>query len=174
LGVSEAVSKLFLRHQYMLMDYVHGLVRNAADAEDLFQETSIRILALFELPGPEKDFPAWCRGVARNLILHYWRDRRRERDMQVLEAADLAYREADADAGEWEFRRLALADCVKALPPASREMLDQHYLKGWTSGEIGRRQKRTATSVRMWLSRVRRQLLDCIEGRLAGEVGHGN
>lgn len=173
MSVSASVTKWFLQHQYMLMDYVHGLVRNAADAEDIFQEVSVRILAQPKLPVPEGDFPAWCRGVARNLVLHYWRDRRRERDVSILEAADLAYREADAEAREWEFRRLALADCLKTLPPASRGMLDQHYLRGWTSAEIGRRQKRTATSVRMWLSRVRRQLLDCIDGRLADEAGSG-
>jgi RNA polymerase sigma-70 factor (ECF subfamily) len=173
LGVSASVSKWFLQHQYMLMDYIHGLVRNSADAEDLFQEVSVRILELPGLPVPERDFAAWCRGVARNLVLHYWRDRRRRCSVRILEAADLAYSEADAGAGEWDSRRLALADCLKELPPASREMLDQRYLQGQTPSEIGKRRNRTAAAVRVWLYRLRRQLQHCIDGRVAGEVGGG-
>ncbi len=71
---SESLSQLFLQHRFMLMSYLRALVRDPNDAEDLFQEVGLRVMHSESVPTDPSQFAAWCRGVARNLVLHYWRN----------------------------------------------------------------------------------------------------
>lgn len=50
--------------------------------------------------------------------------------------------------------RRALATCA----PADREMLEKHYLAGYTSAELGRQKGCTAVAVRVRLFRARRRI----------------
>jgi RNA polymerase sigma-70 factor (ECF subfamily) len=162
----------------MLMSYIHALVRNANDAEDLFQEVGVVILGKSDVPLESRQFAAWCRGIARNLVLHYWRTKRRAKVLpssRLLDALDVAYDEADASpddehfAGRWHL----LAECLAQLPQRAREVLRMRYVLGYQSPQIGRRVKRSAEAVRQMLFRIRARLLECVEARMAGEGEHG-
>jgi RNA polymerase sigma factor (sigma-70 family) len=52
----------------------------------------------------------------------------------------------------------ALAKCA----PADREMLEKHYLAGYTSAELGRQRGCTAVAVRVRLLRARRRIRETI------------
>ncbi len=52
----------------------------------------------------------------------------------------------------------ALANCA----PADREILEKHYLAGYTSEELGRQRGCTAVAVRVRLLRARRRILETI------------
>ncbi len=73
-----SLSTRFMAERHSLMGFIYGMVRELATAEDLFQEVWIRLQAAVERGEPIADPGKWCRGVARNLILHYWRDQRRQ------------------------------------------------------------------------------------------------
>jgi RNA polymerase sigma-70 factor (ECF subfamily) len=170
------VSGLFLQQRDMLLSYIHALVRDPDAAEDLFQQVVICILEREELPCPPEAFPAWCRGVARNLILHHWRDRRRRRAVPsglLIDAVDLAFREVDEQADFYQLRSAALAECLKWVPARQRQLLTLRYTEDLTSQEIGQRLRRTAGAVRKEIARLRSQLRECIEAHLAlrGEYG---
>lgn len=55
--------------------------------------------------------------------------------------------------------RRALAKCA----PADREMLEKHYVAGYTSAELGRQRGCTAVAVRVRLLRARRRIRETIE-----------
>ena len=174
----QVISGLFLRQREMLLSYIHALVRDPDAAEDLFQQVGICILEREELPCAPEAFPAWCRGVARNLILHHWRDQRRRRALPsglLIEAVDLAYREADEQADFYQMRSAALTECLKQVPARQRQLLALRYTENLTSQEIGQRLRRTAEAVRKEIARLRHQLRGCIEARLSlgGEYGLG-
>jgi RNA polymerase sigma-70 factor (ECF subfamily) len=172
MSASEAVSRVFLRHQFMLMDYVRGLVRDPHDADDLFQEVGVKILAKSSVPQGDAAFAAWARGVARNTVLHHWRAKRRRRvipSSRLLDVVDRAYQEADAGADEMTDRRRVLEDCIRGVPEKTRKILKMRYCEGLKSATIAERLRSTATAVRMTISRVRRELFGCVEKRLAGE-----
>ena len=165
----------FLRHEAMLKEFILALVRDPHDADDVFQEVGVRILSQAEPPREPDRFPAWCRGIARNVLLHHWRSRRRgqafhERFANVVETA---YQEADAEGEEWNDHRIALADCLKKVPEESRRVLDLRYAEGLLSGEIARRLERSATAVRMLIMRVREGLDACVRRRLAARPDGG-
>ena len=170
MGSDENVSRLFLKHRHMLMDYVQGLVRSAEDAEDIFQEVGLRVLAKSEAPATEGEFAAWCRGIARNLVLHHWRTKSRAKVVasgRLLDIVDRAYSEADEQRELWAERRSALGECLKQLPERSRALLEHRYRLGRTSAELGSRLKRSAAAIRVTISRIRKKIQECVERRAA-------
>jgi RNA polymerase sigma factor (sigma-70 family) len=174
----QVISGLFLQQRHMLLSYIHALVRDPDAAEDLFQQVGICILEREELPCPPEAFPAWCRGVARNLILHHWRDQRQRRAIPsglLIDAVDLAYSEMDSHADFYQLRSAALAECLKRVPARQRQLLALRYTENLTSQEIGQRSRRTAEAVRQEIARLRSQLRECIETRLSlgEEYGSG-
>jgi RNA polymerase sigma-70 factor, ECF subfamily len=64
----------------------------------------------------------------------------------------------------------ALRECLQRLPPASGEIVRDHYFDNHTAEEIAGRQGKRGGAVRMLLLRIRRGLAECVRRRLAGEV----
>ncbi len=165
-------SRLFIRHQKMLKSFIRSLVPHKSDAEDILQEVGIRIVAgKADLVDPTA-FPAWARGMARNLVLHHRRAWRRRQDLPSTRYMDLvesAFAEADAQDDLWNHRRTALSLCLQGVPSSDRELLTQRYVGSLTADAIANQQGRTAVAVRVALLRLRRALLQCVKRRL-GEV----
>jgi RNA polymerase sigma-70 factor (ECF subfamily) len=168
---SEETVRLFMRHQRMVGEFIRTLVPDPNDADDLLQEVSVIVLAKSNPPADPQQFPGWCRGVARNVVLHHWRDRKKtvtSPSAGFLEAVELAYQEGDSKEDEMDLRRRALRECLKQLPETSRNLLELRYVRRAPSDEVARALGRSAAGVRMALMRVRQALSACIEGRMAG------
>ncbi len=166
----ESLSRLFLQHRHLLLSYIHALVRDSNDAEDIFQEVGVRVMKKEQAPTDSREFAAWCRGIARNLVLHHWRSKQRNpvvANERLLDMLELAYQEAEPAEELSKQRSIALADCLRLLPDHSRDVINMRYFEGLTSVEIGERLERSSAAVRKVLSRVRAQLEECIESRLA-------
>lgn len=169
----EDVVRLFMSYQRTLREFILSLVPDPNDADDILQEVSVVVLAKSEPPEDLGKFPGWCRGVARNVALHHWRDRRKTMtppSTRFLEAVELAYQEGDAREDEMNLRRRALQECLKKLPESSRNLLELRYVRRAPSGEVARTLGQSAAAVRMSLMRVRQALGACIQGRMAGEA----
>jgi RNA polymerase sigma-70 factor (ECF subfamily) len=176
----DRIRRLFLSQQFRLMDYLGGLVRHVHDAEDLFQEVSLVILGKEDDPTVPTDpatFAAWCRGVARNHVLHYWRSRGRSRvhlDERIAELADLAFTEAEAAEDDPVLdpaHRLALGGCLEQIDGLGRDVLEARYVAGRTCEDIARDMGKAAGGIRMLLMRLRDRLRQCIETRVQAEGG---
>lgn len=162
---------VFLSQRHRLMAFIQGLVRNPSVSEDIFQEVWVRF-AEASASGVIIEYKsAWCRAVARNLIFHYWRDRKGELlvgDPELLSLVESAFDETESHLAEAELRRESLANCLRLLPEKSRELLKLKYYAGLSAKAIGRSFKQSPESVLMALSRVRRIMAKCIKGRMKG------
>lgn len=159
----------------MILSYVRALVRNTHDADELFQEIGVRILELDQLPCDEDKFPAYCRGIAKNVILHYWRSQRRSKlvpNSELVDLFDLAYTEAEARDDLSGLRTSALGECLELLPEEKRQVLGLRFADGLRSDQIAAATDRTTEAVRKELSRLYAQLQQCIKKRLAWEESH--
>src|SRR5947207_6768492 len=67
------------RHQSQLFGYIHSLVRDLNDADDLFQQTTVILWNKFADFDQERSFIAWGCGVARLEIANFLRARGRQR-----------------------------------------------------------------------------------------------
>ena len=165
----EHIARNFLKHQDLLRDYIRGLVRDAHAAEDLFQELGVQVLSHGQPPEDPQEFVRWSRGVARNLVLHYWRSSRRSKVIAceaLLDSVDQAYDEAHAEPDFWTARRTLLAECMEQLPEHSRGLLKGHYVEGRPLAELAADEGRTEAAVKMALLRIRQGLKKCVPARL--------
>src|ERR1700683_5631653 len=77
-GDLDALSALVARYQNRLYRYLLRLVRDSADAEDLFQQTWIRVAEQIRRYDSSRNFDAWLFTLARNLAIDHLRRRRPE------------------------------------------------------------------------------------------------
>ncbi len=84
----DLLSRLIEQYQYRLLRYLIHLSGDQATAEDLFQETWIRILERGDQYNGRDNFAAWLMRIARNLTIDYLRQRRTVSLDQLMEADD--------------------------------------------------------------------------------------
>ena len=77
----ELLDTLILRYQHRLLRYLLYLTSNREQAEDLFQETWMRVLLRGDQFNGNARFDTWLFTIARNLVI----DMRRKRSMLSLE-----------------------------------------------------------------------------------------
>ena len=87
-GDLEALSTLLTRYQNRLYRYLLRMVRQPAEAEDLFQQTWLRVAEKIQQYDPRRTFEAWLFTLARNLAIdHLRRVRPQSLDEPIGDAA---------------------------------------------------------------------------------------
>lgn len=163
------------QEQARLRAFVRALGVRTEAVDDFAQDA---LIVAFEKrhtfgEGGQSDFGAWVRGIARKLVANAVRKDIRRRQLLSAGVTDLLLlvhpEELHPLVREGDEERLdALADCVKALPDHSRELVTLRYFEELSPGDIGSRLERSANDVRQILFRIRRGLLSCVERRLSG------
>jgi RNA polymerase sigma-70 factor, ECF subfamily len=158
------------RHQSQLFGYIHSLVRDLNDADDVFQQTTVVLWNKFSEFDRQRSFIAWACGVARLEVSTFLRSRSRRR-LYFTDELNLLLIQAQAQLtpSELEDRRAALVRCVQKLRERDRQLLDDCY------GDTGvnataERQGRSTQSVHNSLRRIRRALFECIRRTLVQEA----
>jgi RNA polymerase sigma-70 factor (ECF subfamily) len=162
----------FVATRHSLFAFIYGFTRNPHDAEDLFQEVWVRFARALAEGAEIQDQAKWCRGTARNLVLHYWRDRRQDAtpsDPELLDLVEQAFEEQSAGQDQWRARQEALSACIEEMPERSRQLLRLKYEESLSAGEVANRFHQTTAAVLMALSRVRKALRDCAQKKLGLE-----
>lgn len=162
----------FQRDRLRLIAYIRALVGDADLTEDIFQEISVLVLQKADEFIPGRDLQAWCRGMARNVILREREKCRRLRPFEgerLLELVDAAFAE-NGGPDPAEGHRSSLRDCLGMLAAPSRTLVELRYQGGCSLREVARKLGRTEGAVQVALSRVRKWLLECIERRARSGV----
>ncbi|MCC7083961.1 MAG: sigma-70 family RNA polymerase sigma factor [Pirellulales bacterium] len=160
---------LLTRHKHQIFNLIFCMVQSLADAEDVFQQTTMVLWNKFDEFQPGTEFGAWASRVARFRALNFIRSKRRER---VLFSEDLVVQLAETrfDSAEMQDARLrALASCREKLSQADQMLLSVCYGGGTTIREAAKLIGRPVGAVYDSLSRIRGALYDCIERTLAKE-----
>src|SRR3954468_9432123 len=116
------------RSQTRLYGYIHSLVRDLNDADDLFQQTTLILWKKFGEFDPQRSFFSWACGIARFEVANFLRSRGRQR-LYFSDDLNLLLVEAQQELAddEREARRDALAGCVEKLRQRDRELLRECY-----------------------------------------------
>jgi RNA polymerase sigma-70 factor, ECF subfamily len=157
--------------QARLYGYIHSLIPDINDADDLYQQTALVLWNKFAAFDRSRDFFAWACGVARGEAANFARRRTRQR-LYLSADVNLLLVEAHAEFtdAERDDRRAALTQCVEKLPPADRELLAECYRDERTGEGVhaaADRRNRSSHSVYNSLRRIRKALFDCINRTLA-------
>jgi RNA polymerase sigma-70 factor (ECF subfamily) len=158
------------RHQSQVYGYIHSLVRDLNDADDVFQQTTLVLWNKFAEYDRQRSFVAWACGVARIEVASFLRSRSRQRlyftdDLNLL----LVEAQEKLTVDELEERRAALVRCMQKLRDRDRQLLDACYSNGGVNA-TAQRQGRSAHSVHNSLRRIRRALFECIRRTLVQDA----
>src|SRR3954452_16676581 len=173
---AKEITTEFLSNRQQLMAFIYGLVRDPQIAEDIFQETWLKLANAVQEGTIIQSSTKWCRAVAKNLVLQHWRQQRNAKvlaDSSLLEFLDFV--ELAFEENPWKStsdRQQALNDCVAALPAKSQRLLSLKYSDGESIQQIASAMEQTAAAVVKALLRLRQALSICVEKKLKlGELG---
>ena len=162
--------KLFLKVQPAVRSYLLSLLRNAVDADDVFQEVS---LVLWERFGDYDDkfpFLNWAFGIARNHVARWRRASPRSRAWLPPDVEEkLAVTHAELE-DELAPRRVALRTCVEKLGAHARELLSLRYEQLQSLQQIAQGRGMTLNAVNKALGKIRKFLSDCTGGTRLEEM----
>jgi len=114
---------LFAEHRDRLFGYILTLVGRRADAEDLFQETSLVLWRHFVNYNPERDFMPWARTIAFNQVRNY--RRKQYRDRQIIELYYGTDHTAEQLAGHFGRSVYAVRKVIRRIRRALLECVDK-------------------------------------------------
>jgi RNA polymerase sigma-70 factor, ECF subfamily len=160
--------RLLTRHERRVYAYILSLVPNWADADEILQETNVRLWQQFEKYEPGTDFGSWACTIARYQVLTFRKRTGRERVHFSQAFMEAVTREMEASAPEADSRRAALSDCIGKLTETSRRLVRLVYGGGSAVNKAAEQLGRPVPATYKALSRARQFLHDCIEQQLKG------
>ena len=161
----------FLSVQGDLRAFIGAVVRDPSLEEDLFQEIALTLWKLFDRYDTSRSFGAWARGVAATKIKEDRRLRARAPQAypdEVIEAVARGFTIDDEENNAWNERENALRDCLAGLPDNARRLITERYGQDETVDNIASGFCLSTEAVYQALSRVRKQLRECIQKRIRG------
>ena len=153
---------LLMAHQRQIYAFVHGMVPNSHDADDLFQETVMRMWSKFDSFDPGTDFASWGITVARFTILaarKRFAQRKRafseELQTQLLQQAEQIF-------SKFDYRVEILKLCIKKLNDRDYELIRLRYEEEIPVKTIAYKAGRSCQSIYKRIARIHNLLSTCI------------
>lgn len=161
--------RLLAEHAPAVRLYVRSMMPGYEGADDLAQETLVRLWekrAQFE---PGTHFKAWAFQIAKFLVMNQRRKLARSPvvllDEAVLEQIDREW--LARETGPTDAHHAALARCLATLKLEDRHLLHARYATEDSLETFAQRQGTRAGTLKARLYRLREALRVCIESRLA-------
>jgi RNA polymerase sigma-70 factor (ECF subfamily) len=162
---AERFLRLYTENQHRLSGFVHTLVPNWQDAEELIQESLLILWRKFDDFDAATNFFSWAARVAQFEVLNY----RRRRKHAGPQLSDVAIQEIAATAvavsTELELQREALKRCLDELPERDRRIVTLRYQETGTVERVAAAMGRSTSLVHKTLRRIRSRLLRCVRHR---------
>jgi RNA polymerase sigma-70 factor, ECF subfamily len=164
--------RLLAEHDRRLSAYIHTLIPSWTDAEDVVQNTKLRLWEQFDSFRRDGDFGAWAIAVANYMVRSHRRDSQRERVRFDDELLDKISRHIPSVSSSKDDDRMsALLECVKTLGEAGQTLLRRFMARRCKIKELADELGQSPSSVYTALFRVRWSLFDCVQKRLKEERG---
>jgi RNA polymerase sigma-70 factor (ECF subfamily) len=166
---TEAFLRLLNENERRLSLYVTGLIASPQYAQDVMQEGKIVMWRQFHQFELGTNFPAWARKILFYQTLAF--RRRSKKNAAEFLNESLLQKLSDESNSEkreekWQSRERALSQCVLKLKDDHREILELRYRDESSIEGISRKTERTEGAIYRLLSRLRKNLYDCVEREL--------
>lgn len=145
----------------------------AVDVDEVAQRSFVAAFARLDDYELGTNFGAWLFTIARFQLMTEATRLRRIADYHARYAPDLLQRELERRSSEppesCQARLAHLKTCLSALPEHLRRFVTWRYEEEIPLAEMSARSGRSVPAVKKLLWKLRRQLHDCVERRMAAE-----
>ena len=164
----EFVQRL-MASQSAMYAFIVSLLGGANDADDVLQETNMKLCRRCSQYDREQPFLRWAYTFARFEVMAYRKSKQRSRlvlDDELLSnvAAELEKSAEDADS-----RLKMLERCIERLNPRQRELISARYGRGEAVRDIAERLSRPENAMAALFYRLRKILADCVQTMIGKE-----
>ncbi|MCC8019335.1 MAG: sigma-70 family RNA polymerase sigma factor [Rikenellaceae bacterium] len=164
-GDESAISDLIERHRKRVCDYINMMVKNRDVADDIFQETFIKVVRFLREGRYTESgrFLSWVLRIAHNQVIDYFRQQKQQNQVTETDAGyDILNNRNLSEANvedklvlsqiQDDVRRL-----VDHLPEEQKEVVMMRYFGGLSFKEIA---EQTDVSINTALGRMRYALIN--------------
>jgi RNA polymerase sigma-70 factor (ECF subfamily) len=161
--------RLLSRHEPAVRAFIRTAVSDWDAVDEIMQEAGLVAWRKFDTLDSPDGFLPWLRIIAKFEVLKHRRAAARNRlvlDDDIVQA--LLDEEAADDNDRHRERQIALEKCLEKLPPARRELVLRAYAPDRPITALAAQLQKSPDAVYKMLSRLRRELADCVTRSLAG------
>ena len=164
-GDRKAISILIARHSKRVLDYIRMMVRNNEIADDIYQETFIKVVRFID-DGRYADngkFLSWVLRIAHNQVIDHFRQTKQVNNLSESDAGyDILNSKQFSDSTVedklvCEQIEKDLLRLVENLPEEQKEVVELRYFGGLSFKEIA---EQTNVSINTALGRMRYALIN--------------
>lgn len=164
---------LLTQNQAVLFGFLRTILANAADAEDVLQETNIALWNNVSSFESGTNFYAFATRIAYNKAIDHIRRRKKLGglvfDSDLMERLTKHMLEDQAHAADTS-RQSALETCINRLPPSDLDLIQRRYFQKQTIRDLVAATGKTETNLQYHFGRIRNLLKGCIESKLSNET----
>ena len=163
------IEELIKQAQSDLFGYILKRVFDPEFAKDILQETNLVIWKKAEDFTPGTSFTSWSFKIAHFQILSALQKKKKVtlvNNDKIIDSLISFEKEENSD-----FRKEALKECLKQLPPKSSELMNSHYFKKIKINDIADDWSKSPNAISKLIHRCRIVLMHCINRKL--EESHG-
>jgi len=172
-GDHHAFRQLVERHQNAVIGTVARMLGNAAEAEDIAQQTFLRIWKNAKRYRPEAKFTTYLFTITRNLVFNETRRRSRKKEVSADEREENSHIQAEASPNLQPDSELLQAELQKAvdsaiasLPETQRMAVVLRRYENMPYDEIGAILDLSVSAVKSLLFRARTTLREALSSYL--------
>lgn len=156
-----------------LKKFITSKVKNNTIADDILQDTFIKIHTKLHTLKDENKLKSWCFSVARNSVLNYWKAQNKIIEIANFESETSMIEDAHTEQD-------CLQGILKNLPKKYRDPLFLSDIKGLKQQEAANQLNQTLSTTKSQIQRARKLIaqgfIDCCgfvmnkKGNLVGEL----
>jgi len=151
-----AFAEIYARHSKRIYMYCRRVLSNRDAADDIFQETFLRLLLVRKEEKEISNFPAFLLKIARNLCLKTKRD---QKSSVSIENFDFGYQDNQLEREETSG---IVTSALELLPDEYREALILQTYNNMSYNDISEFLDVPVTTVRNWIVRAKRKIREII------------
>ncbi|TMM32055.1 sigma-70 family RNA polymerase sigma factor [Polaribacter aestuariivivens] len=168
-------NQVWIKYHLDLQKFIISKVQNNTIADDLLQDTFLKIHTKLHTLKDDSKLKSWCFSIARNSILNYWRE-----NNKTIEIANLETETASDITKNEHTEQDCLRGILSNLPKKYRTPLFLSDIKGLKQQEVANQLNQTLSTTKSQIQRARKLIaqgfMDCCgfvmneDGNLVGEI----
>jgi RNA polymerase sigma factor (sigma-70 family) len=157
-GDGHCQKALFNRYASPLLGVCQRYARNKEDAEDILQDSFVKIFGKLEQFKGEGSFEGWMRRVTVNTALKKYTVSRYTKEFSVEQIFEVAEANTEASSNFSHLSEKDLLALINSLPDGYRLIFNLYVIEGYQHDEIGKMLNIQASTSRSQLVKARQLL----------------